>query len=171
MHAPGEVVRLGGGAPGKQPAEFLHTYWDVAGTGAGRVVLAHWDDFFLGLDRPLRPVPYLFDDLGATMSRPLPLARRDGVDVVLPVARQPSTPSTASCELVRPTPVTGAARRSQGSVARDERRPDAVAGGAGPRLGTPDGPRRQTRTSRRMTFPVALRGRLSEVTRHRDGTL
>ncbi|MFJ7969090.1 MBL fold metallo-hydrolase [Streptomyces sp. NPDC096324] len=89
-----DVVYLGVGMLGKQPAEFLRTYWDevVAATGARRVILVHWDDFFLGLDRPLRPMPYLFDDLDTTMSRLMPLARRDGVDVVLPVSWQPSAP-------------------------------------------------------------------------------
>jgi hypothetical protein len=37
-------------------------------------------------------MPYLLDDLDTTMSRLLPLARRDGVDVVLPVSWQPSAP-------------------------------------------------------------------------------
>ncbi|TVZ87368.1 MBL fold metallo-hydrolase [Streptomyces sp. BK340] len=89
-----DVIYLGVGMLGGQPAEFLHTYWDevVVATGARRVILVHWDDFFLGLDRPLRPMPYLLDDLGTTMSRLLPLARRDGVDVVLPVSWQPSAP-------------------------------------------------------------------------------
>jgi L-ascorbate metabolism protein UlaG (beta-lactamase superfamily) len=89
-----DVVYLGVGMLGKQSPEFLHTYWDevVAATGATRVILVHWDDFFIGLDRPLRPMPYLFDDLGTTMNRLLPLARRDGVDVVLPVSWQPSAP-------------------------------------------------------------------------------
>lgn len=91
-----DVIYLGVGMLGKLPADFLHAYWDevVAATGARRVILVHWDDFFLGLDRPLRPMPYLFDDLGTTMSRLLPLARRDGVDVVLPVSWQRSAPLT-----------------------------------------------------------------------------
>ncbi|MFF3905677.1 MBL fold metallo-hydrolase [Streptomyces sp. NPDC001848] len=89
-----DVVYLGIGSLGKQPAAFLETYWDevVIATGARRVVLVHWDDFFTGLKRPLRPMPYLFDDLDTTMSRLLPLARRDTVDVVLPTAWQPSDP-------------------------------------------------------------------------------
>ncbi|MFF7975384.1 MBL fold metallo-hydrolase [Streptomyces sp. NPDC007905] len=89
-----DVIYLGVGMLGKQPVEFLHTYWDevVVATGARRVILVHWDDFFLSLDRPLRPMPYLLDDLDTTMSRLLPLAHRDGVDVVLPVSWQPSAP-------------------------------------------------------------------------------
>ncbi|MER6570931.1 MBL fold metallo-hydrolase [Streptomyces sp. NPDC001093] len=89
-----DVIYLGIGTLGKQSTEFLRAYWDevVAATGARRVVLVHWDDFFVGLHRPLRPMPYLLDDIDATMSRLLPLARRDGVDVVLPVTWQPSAP-------------------------------------------------------------------------------
>jgi hypothetical protein len=64
----------------------------VVATGAGRVILVHWDDFFVGLHRPLRPMPYFLDDLDATMRRLLPLARRDGVHVALPVAWHPSAP-------------------------------------------------------------------------------
>lgn len=91
---PADVIYLGIGNLGKQPTEFLRTYWDevVVSTGARRVVLVHWDDFFLGLHRPLRPMRYFLDDIDATMSRLLPLARRDGVDIVLPVAWQPSAP-------------------------------------------------------------------------------
>ncbi|MFD8390894.1 MBL fold metallo-hydrolase [Streptomyces sp. NPDC059680] len=89
-----DVVYLGIGNLGKQSTEFLRTYWDevVAATGARRVVLVHWDDFFVGLHRPLRPMPYFLDDFDTTMSRLLLLARRDGVDVVLPVTWQPTAP-------------------------------------------------------------------------------
>ncbi|MQY33791.1 hypothetical protein SRB17_17560 [Streptomyces sp. RB17] len=89
-----DVVYLGIGNLGKQPTEFLRAYWDevVAATGARRVVLVHWDDFFVGLHRPLRPMPNFLDDIDVTMSRLLPLARRDAVDVVLPVAWQPGAP-------------------------------------------------------------------------------
>ncbi|AKJ14853.1 metallo-beta-lactamase [Streptomyces incarnatus] len=89
-----DVIYLGIGNLGRQSAEFLRTYWDevVVATGARRVVLVHWDDFFAGLHRPLRPMPRFLDDIGTTMSRLLPLARRDGVDVVLPVTWRPSAP-------------------------------------------------------------------------------
>ncbi|GGJ34769.1 MBL fold metallo-hydrolase [Streptomyces brasiliensis] len=89
-----DVVYLGIGSLGKQSPEFLRTYWDevVVATGARRVVLVHWDDFFRGLHRPLRPMPYFLDDIDATMRQLLPLARRAGVDVVMPVAWQPSAP-------------------------------------------------------------------------------
>ncbi|WP_369265266.1 MBL fold metallo-hydrolase [Streptomyces sp. R35] len=89
-----DVIYLGIGSLGNQTPRFLHTYWDevVLATGAQRVILVHWDDFFTGLDQPLRPMPYLLDRLDITMSRLLPLARRDGIDVVLPVTWQPSEP-------------------------------------------------------------------------------
>ncbi len=89
-----DVVYLGVGVLGRQTPEFLNTYWDevVGATGARRIILVHWDDFFTSLNRPLRPMPYLLDDLGTTMTRLLPLARRDDVDLVLPVAWQPTNP-------------------------------------------------------------------------------
>ncbi|WP_218029879.1 hypothetical protein [Streptomyces rishiriensis] len=89
-----DVVYLGVGSLGRQRPGFLDAYWDevVVTTGARRVVLVHWDDLFVGLHRPLRPMPYFLDSLDATMSRLLPLARRDGVDVVMPVAWQASAP-------------------------------------------------------------------------------
>lgn len=37
-------------------------------------------------------MPYLFDDLDTTMTRLLPLADRDGIDVALPVTWQAGTP-------------------------------------------------------------------------------
>ncbi|MFI1168924.1 MBL fold metallo-hydrolase [Streptomyces sp. NPDC020801] len=89
-----DVIYLGIGALGKQPERFVATYWDevVRATGARRIILVHWDDFFTPLDRPLRPMPYALDDLDATMSRLLPLARRDRVEVLLPVPWQPTHP-------------------------------------------------------------------------------
>lgn len=37
-------------------------------------------------------MPYLVDDMGTTMSRLLPLAHRDDIDVVLPVPWLPTDP-------------------------------------------------------------------------------
>ena len=83
-----DVVYLGVGALGRQPADFARKYWDevVVATGARRALLAHWDDFFSPLDATLRLPPYLFDD-------PEPVGRflaerslADKVDVRLPVA-------------------------------------------------------------------------------------
>ncbi|MCW8382104.1 hypothetical protein [Streptomyces justiciae] len=74
------------------PVDQVGVRAQVVATGARRVILVHWDDFFTGLHQPLRPMLYFLDDLDATMSGLLPLARRDGVDVVLPVAWHPSAP-------------------------------------------------------------------------------
>lgn len=64
----------------------------VRATGARRVVLVHWDDFFVSLDQSLRPMPYPADDLDATLRRLSTLSARDDVEVQLPVAWQPSDP-------------------------------------------------------------------------------
>lgn len=89
-----DVAYLSIGALGKQSPEFLERYWDevVRTTGARRVVLVHWDDFFTGLDRPLRPMPRYADRVDIAIDRLLPLARRDGVEVLLPQAWQPADP-------------------------------------------------------------------------------
>lgn len=89
-----DVVYLGVGELGNQPDEFVAAYWSevVRATGARRVILVHWDDFFVSLDRPLRPMPYALDNLHITMNRLLPLARGDGIDLLLPVAWQPANP-------------------------------------------------------------------------------
>jgi L-ascorbate metabolism protein UlaG (beta-lactamase superfamily) len=93
-----DVVYLGVGELGRRPARYVEAYWDevVRATGARRVVLIHWDDFFVSLDRPLRPMPYLADDLSVTMRRLSALAARDDVEVLLPVAWRPSDPFAPS---------------------------------------------------------------------------
>lgn len=89
-----DVVYLGVGTLGRQPARYVEEYWDevVRATGAHRVVPVHWDDFFVSLDKPLRPLPRPADDLDLTMRRLSALAARDGVEVLLPVAWQPTDP-------------------------------------------------------------------------------
>lgn len=89
-----DVVYLGVGTLGKQPARYVEEYWAevVGATGAKRVVLVHWDDFFVSLEKPLRPLPYFADDLDVTMRRLSALAARDGVEVLFPLAWQPSDP-------------------------------------------------------------------------------
>ena len=49
--------------------DYIRAYWaqTVEAVGARRVVLTHWDDFFRGLDQPLRALPYAGDDLDVTM--------------------------------------------------------------------------------------------------------
>jgi L-ascorbate metabolism protein UlaG (beta-lactamase superfamily) len=85
-----DVVYLSIGALGKQSPEFVRRYWDevVVATGARRVVLTHWDDFFTGLHRPLRPMPRLADRIDSALGMLLPLAGRDSVEVRFPTAWQ-----------------------------------------------------------------------------------
>ncbi|MGW2741271.1 MBL fold metallo-hydrolase [Streptomyces sp. NPDC001450] len=89
-----DVVYLGVGNLGRQSPEFVRTYWGevVGATGARRVVLVHWDDFFTSLDRPPRPMRHFADRFDTAMDQLLPLARRDGVDVVLPTVWKPTDP-------------------------------------------------------------------------------
>lgn len=93
-----DVVYLGIGGLGRQPVRYVEAYWDevVRATGARRVVLVHWDDFFVSLDEPLRPMPYPADDLDVTMLHLSTLAARDDVEVLLPVAWQSSDPFARS---------------------------------------------------------------------------
>ncbi|SFR02103.1 L-ascorbate metabolism protein UlaG, beta-lactamase superfamily [Lentzea waywayandensis] len=93
-----DVVYLGVGTLGKQPVEYVEAYWDevVLATGARRVVLVHWDDFFRSLDEPLRPMSYLADDLDVTLSCLSALAERDDRELLLPVAWQPADPFAPS---------------------------------------------------------------------------
>ena len=92
-----EVAYLGIGQLGKQDATYLEAYWEhtVRAVGARRVVLIHWDDFFRPLDQPLRALPYLGDDLDATMRVLVPLAESDGVSLHFPTVWQREDPWSA----------------------------------------------------------------------------
>lgn len=81
-----EVAYLGVGQLGVQPTRYIEDYWrhTVRAVGARRVVLTHWDDFFSGLDQPLRALPYAGDDLDHTLTVLDRLAERDGVTLHLP---------------------------------------------------------------------------------------
>jgi L-ascorbate metabolism protein UlaG (beta-lactamase superfamily) len=81
-----EVAYLGVGQLGVQSEDYIRTYWaeTVEAVGAKRVVLTHWDDFFRPLDKPLRALPYLGDDLDVTMRVLDELATRSGVSIHLP---------------------------------------------------------------------------------------
>jgi L-ascorbate metabolism protein UlaG (beta-lactamase superfamily) len=89
-----DVVYLGIGGLGKQPGGFVDAYWNevVRTTGAKRVILVHWDDFFRTLDKPLRPMPYAMDSFTDSMRRILRRAAADSVEVLLPVLWQPTDP-------------------------------------------------------------------------------
>ena len=81
-----EVAYLGVGQLGVMDEDYIRTYWaeTVEAVGARRVVLTHWDDFFRGLDRPLRALPYAGDDLDVTMRVVGGLARHQGVALHMP---------------------------------------------------------------------------------------
>ena len=81
-----DVAYLGVGQLGVQSEDYIRTYWaeTVETVGARRVVLTHWDDFFRPLDRPLRALPYLGDDLDVTMRVLDELAAASGVILHLP---------------------------------------------------------------------------------------
>jgi L-ascorbate metabolism protein UlaG (beta-lactamase superfamily) len=104
-HLPGALagrragtVYLGIGGLGRQGPQFRERYWDevVRSTGAHRVVPIHWDDFFTSLDRPLRPLPHLLDDMAPAMRFVIDRCRGDGIELVLPVAWEPLYPFFAS---------------------------------------------------------------------------
>ena len=90
-----DVVFLGVGAAGKQPSAYREKLWaEVArSVRATRVIPVHWDDFWLGLDQPLRALPYLTDDFGATMADLRRFAAADGVDLRLPPLFVPFDPA------------------------------------------------------------------------------
>ncbi|MCW2738804.1 MBL fold metallo-hydrolase [Nocardioides sp.] len=81
-----EVAYLGIGQLGVMDEGYIRAYWaeTVEAVGARRVVLTHWDDFFRGLDLPLRALPHAGDDLGVTMRVLGELARAQGVALHLP---------------------------------------------------------------------------------------
>jgi L-ascorbate metabolism protein UlaG (beta-lactamase superfamily) len=96
-----DVVYLGIGGLGRLDVVRTDSLWNevVRATHARRVILIHWDDFFRGLDKPLRPTPYglprgklIGDDLRMSMERILRLANRDTVDVQLPILFTPTDP-------------------------------------------------------------------------------
>jgi L-ascorbate metabolism protein UlaG (beta-lactamase superfamily) len=81
-----DVAYLGIGQLGVQSEDYIRTYWaeTVAAVGARVVVLTHWDDFFRPLDRPLRALPHLGDDLDVTIRILDQLAGAHGVAVHFP---------------------------------------------------------------------------------------
>ena len=83
-----DVVYLGVGTLGKLGADYQEDYWRevVLATGARRVVLIHWDDFWKPLSDPLVPAPRFMDDFDTTMRFMLDRGRRDGVDIRIPEA-------------------------------------------------------------------------------------
>jgi len=89
-----EVAYLGVGQLGLQPERYLRQYWTetVRTVGARRVVLVHWDDFLRPLDKPLRALPFVADDLDASMRVLSRLAAEDGVALHFPTLWQRADP-------------------------------------------------------------------------------
>lgn len=89
-----DVVYLGIGSLGRKSNRFVDQYWGevVRTTGARRVVLVHWDNFFRSLDVPLAPMPWPIDRVPRAIRHILRRADADGVEVLLPVPWQPTDP-------------------------------------------------------------------------------
>ncbi|MFN2426191.1 MAG: MBL fold metallo-hydrolase [Candidatus Binatia bacterium] len=81
-----DVVFLGVGLLGSRDDAYRDEYWreTVTAVGARRVVPIHWDDFTRPLDEPLVALPFLLDDLEASMDFVLDRAEREGIDVRWP---------------------------------------------------------------------------------------
>src|SRR6478752_7937493 len=92
-----DVVYLGIGQLGVQSEDYIRTYWaeTVEAVGARRVVLTHWDDFFRPLDQELRALPYLGDDLDATMRVLDQLGREQDVPIHFPTVWRREDPWTS----------------------------------------------------------------------------
>jgi L-ascorbate metabolism protein UlaG (beta-lactamase superfamily) len=107
-----DVVYLAIGGLGRQPLASIDAYWSevVRATGARRVILVHWDDFFRGLDQPLLPTLYGGDDVPRGMGRIVELAASDGVEVLIPPAWKPTDPFR---DLGPPAPDMAAPPRTQ----------------------------------------------------------
>jgi L-ascorbate metabolism protein UlaG (beta-lactamase superfamily) len=82
-----DVVFLGIGLLGSRDEEYREAYWreTVTAVGAKRVVPIHWDDFTRPLEEPLVALPFLLDDLDASMEFVLARAGRDEVQVRWPI--------------------------------------------------------------------------------------
>jgi L-ascorbate metabolism protein UlaG (beta-lactamase superfamily) len=82
-----DVVYLGVGLLGSKDEAYRDAYWreTVTATGARRVVPIHWDDFTRGLDKPLVALPWLLDNLDASMDFVTTRAARAGIDVRWPL--------------------------------------------------------------------------------------
>ncbi|GIJ62779.1 MBL fold metallo-hydrolase [Virgisporangium aurantiacum] len=89
-----DVVYLGVGQLGVLDRDYITAYWrhTVEAVGARRVVLVHWDDFFRPLDRPLRALPYLGDNLDVTIDVLGRLAEAQGVALRMPTVWQREDP-------------------------------------------------------------------------------
>lgn len=86
-----DVVFLGIATLGKQSERFVDEYWHeaVQQTGAKLVIPIHWDSFFEPLSKPFTALPREMDAFPDSMKVLIPLARRDGVKLRLPIPYTP----------------------------------------------------------------------------------
>jgi len=89
-----DVVYLGVGLLGSKDEAYRDAYWreSVTAVAARRVVPIHWDDFTRPLDEPLVPLPFLLDDLDASMDFVLARGKRDDIEIRWPVLWQQTDP-------------------------------------------------------------------------------
>ncbi len=89
-----EVVFLGVGSVGKLTDDFRESYWRevVSAVGARRVVVIHWDDFFVPLDEPLVALPYVADNFATTMTFLRSRSNAERVDIRIPEVFVPFDP-------------------------------------------------------------------------------
>lgn len=89
-----DTVYLGIAPLGKQDDQFRADLWEhvVEAVGATRVVPVHWDDFFLPLDQPLKPLPHIADDFDRSMNFLIGCSDRSGIPIELPTAWQVTDP-------------------------------------------------------------------------------
>jgi L-ascorbate metabolism protein UlaG (beta-lactamase superfamily) len=89
-----DVVYLGIGGMQDTDSTFLESYWQevVRSTRAKRVILVHWDNFFISLDHDLKPLNYPRGSFDRVVTRFISFGKRDDVEVLLPVAWQLTDP-------------------------------------------------------------------------------
>jgi L-ascorbate metabolism protein UlaG (beta-lactamase superfamily) len=94
-----DVIFLSIGRLGKQSGRFAKEYWReiVQATGARVVIPIHWDDFTTPLDKPLRSMPRLFDNVNRGMKIVRRLAEANHVTVRMLTPFEP----VAVSELIR----------------------------------------------------------------------
>lgn len=89
-----DVVYLAVGGLGELSFAAIDAYWNevVRATGARRVILVHWDDFFRGLDDSIQGNMYGGDDVPRAIGRIVERAVSDSVDVWMPRIWRPTDP-------------------------------------------------------------------------------
>ncbi|MBQ1046708.1 MULTISPECIES: MBL fold metallo-hydrolase [unclassified Micromonospora] len=81
-----DVLYLAIGALGVQSRRFQDDYWRhvVDATRPGLIAPIHWDDFFVSLDRRLRPLPRIFDRFAVAKAFLDRKSEETGIPVRLP---------------------------------------------------------------------------------------